>query len=203
MAQPLQYADLLQRRLYAGENVSSWTADTTAILRLSVRATSAAALDALEQDAAERGLPFVIVSVAEPMIERIEAVRPGKFTFSHDNEDGDDYIYLAEKLRTLSGKKLQSKRNLVNRFKAAYEGRWSYEDMTRENIKDAFAFHIHWCNLNGCARERDFEGETCAIVQALHNFDYLNRAADCSAWTARLSRSRSAARLRGYVRGTD
>ena len=34
-----------------------------------------AALDALEQDAAERGLPFVIVSVAEPMIERIEAVR--------------------------------------------------------------------------------------------------------------------------------
>ena len=133
-----------------------------------------AALDALEQDAAERGLPFVIVSVAEPMIERIEAVRPGKFTFSHDSEDGDDYIYLADKLRTLSGKKLQSKRNLVNRFKAAYEGRWSYEDMTRENIKDAFAFHIHWCNLNGCARERDFEGETCAIVQALHNFDYLN-----------------------------
>ena len=56
-----------------------------------------AALDALEQDAAERGLPFVIVSVAEPMIERIEAVRPGKFTFSHDSEDGDDYIYLAEK----------------------------------------------------------------------------------------------------------
>lgn len=61
-----------------------------------------AVLDALEQDAAERGLPFVIVSVAEPMIERIEAVRPGKFTFSHDSEDGDDYIYLAEKLRTLS-----------------------------------------------------------------------------------------------------
>ena len=98
-----------------------------------------AALDALEQDAAERSIPFVIVSVAEPMIERIKAVRPGKFTFSHDSEDGDDYIYLAEKLRTLSGKKLQSKRNLVNRFKTAYEGRWSYEDMTRENIKDAFA----------------------------------------------------------------
>ena len=35
-----------------------------------------AALDALEQDASERGIPFVIVSVAEPMIERIEAVRP-------------------------------------------------------------------------------------------------------------------------------
>ena len=132
------------------------------------------ALDALEQDAAERGIPFVIVSVAEPMIDRIEAVRPGKFAFSHDNEDGDDYIYLAEKLRTLSGKKLQSKRNLVNRFQAAYEGRWSYEDMTRDNIKDAFGYHIRWCNQNGCAQSRDFQGETCAIVQALHNFDALD-----------------------------
>ena len=96
------------------------------------------ALDALEADAAERGIPFQLVSIAEPMIERIEAVRPEKYSFSHDNEDGDDYIYLAEKLRTLSGKKLQSKRNLVNRFKTAYEGRWSYEDMTPENVKDAF-----------------------------------------------------------------
>ena len=82
-------------------------------------------------------------------------------------------IYLAEKLRTLSGKKLQSKRNLVNRFKTAYEGRWSYEDMTPENVKDAFGYHIRWCNQNGCAQNRDFQGETCAIVQALHNFSAL------------------------------
>lgn len=132
------------------------------------------ALDALEQDAAERGIPFVVVSVAEPMIERIQAARPDKFAFLHDSEDGDDYIYLAEKLRTLSGKKLQSKRNLVNRFRAAYEGRWSYEDMSRANVKDAFGYHIRWCNQNGCAQNRDFQGETCAIVQALHNFDALN-----------------------------
>ena len=131
------------------------------------------ALDALEADAAERGIPFQLVSIAEPMIERIEAVRPEKYSFSHDTEDGDDYIYLAEKLRTLSGKKLQSKRNLVNRFKTAYEGRWSYEDMTTENVKDAFGYHIRWCNQNGCAQNRDFQGETCAIVQALHNFSAL------------------------------
>lgn len=132
------------------------------------------ALDALEADAAERGIPLTIVSVAEPMIDRIESARPGKFIFTHDTEDGDDYIYLAEKLRTLSGKKLQSKRNLVNRFKTMYEGRWTYEDITKDNIKDAFGYHIRWCNQNGCLEHRDFRGETCAIVQALRNFDILD-----------------------------
>ncbi len=130
-------------------------------------------LDELEKDSKERGIPFRLVSVAEPMIERIEAVKPGKFMFSHDNEDGDDYIYLAEKLRTLSGKKLQSKRNLVNRFRARYESRWSYEDITPETTRDAFNFHLKWCEQNGCAHNREFEGETCAIVQALDNFTAL------------------------------
>lgn len=132
-----------------------------------------AALDALEDDAQERGIPLTIVSVAEPMIDRIEAARPGKFAFAHDSEDGDDYIYSAEKLRTLSGKKLQSKRNLVNRFQAAYEGRWSYEDISPETTREAYAFHLKWCEQNGCAHNRDFEGETCAIVQALDNFEAL------------------------------
>ena len=129
-----------------------------------------AVLDMLEQDAAERGIPLVIVSVAEPMIERMENARPDKFTFSHDNEDGDDYIYLAEKLRTLSGKKLQSKRNLINRFEAANAGNWQYEAITPANTREAFAYHLRWCEQNGCAHNKDFEGETCAIVQALENF---------------------------------
>jgi len=132
-----------------------------------------AVLDALEKDAARRGIPFRLVSVAEPMIDRIQAAKPGRFTFLHDNEDGDDYIYLAEKLRTLSGKKLQSKRNLVNRFQTAYEGRWTYEDITPATTQEAFAFHLKWCEQNGCAQNRDFEGETCAIVQALTHFDAL------------------------------
>lgn len=133
-----------------------------------------AAIDALEADANERGAPFVLVSVAEPMIDRIEQARPGKFDFVHDDEDGDDYIYLAEKLRTLSGKKLQSKRNLINRFQTAYDGRWSYEDMTEQTTRDAYAFHLAWCARHGCAHNRDFEGETCAIGQALDHFTALD-----------------------------
>ncbi len=133
----------------------------------------AAALDRLESDAEERGIPYKLVSVAEPMIERIEAAKPGKFVFSHKNEDSDDYIYLAEKLRTLSGKKLQSKRNLVNRFKASYENRWSYEDITPENTDEVLSFQKKWCKENGCGKNRDLTGETFAITKTLGNFSAL------------------------------
>lgn len=132
-----------------------------------------AALDAIEADAKERGTSFCMVSVTESMIARIEQARPGRFTFLHKSEDGDDYIYLAEKLRTLSGKKLQSKRNLINRFQTAYEGRWSYDDITPETTQDAYAYHLRWCAQNGCEHNREFEGETCAIGQALQNFEAL------------------------------
>ncbi len=132
-----------------------------------------AVIDAMEADSKERGIPYKLVSVAEPMIGRIETARPGKFTFSHDNQDSDDYIYLAEKLRTLSGKKLQSKRNLVNRFKAAYENRWSYNDITPENTDEAFLFQLKWCKANGCDKDESLKGERFAITQTLENFEAL------------------------------
>ena len=133
----------------------------------------AAAIGMLEQDARDNGVPFAMCSIAEEMKPRIEQVMPGRFEYSTD-ESGWDYIYLSEKLQTLSGKKLQSKRNLVNRFQAAYEGRWSYEDISEANTHDAFQFHIKWCEQNGCMRDQVFWGETCAIGTALNYFDALD-----------------------------
>ena len=128
---------------------------------------------ALLEDAAERGNPFIMVSVAQDMISRIEACCPGQFAFSY-NEGAADYVYLSEKLQTLAGKKLQSKRNMVNRFLANYEGRWSYEDITPENVRDALNFHFKWCEMNGCSREKAFFGETCAIGIGLNYWKELD-----------------------------
>ncbi len=127
---------------------------------------------ALREDAAERGNPFIMVSVAEDMIERMETCCPGQFDYSY-NEGAADYVYLSEKLQTLSGKKLQSKRNLVNRFLANYEGRWSYEDITPDNVREALKFHFKWCEMNGCMRDHAFFGETCAVGIGLNNWDAL------------------------------
>jgi hypothetical protein len=40
-----------------------------------------------------------------------------------------DYLYDAEELRTLPGKKYQKKRNLINKFMKEYDGRWQYKTM--------------------------------------------------------------------------
>ena len=127
------------------------------------------AVEALQADAMEQGIPFLMVSIAEDMLLRLEEAMPNAFAYSW-SEDGADYIYLSEKLQTLSGKKLQSKRNLVNRFKANYDGRWAYEDLTEENIHEVFDFHMKWIDDNHHLYESDFLGETCAISLALRNF---------------------------------
>ena len=130
-------------------------------------------LTALEQDAEERGIPFVMCCVTERMIQEIEQACPGRYAIS-DFSDGADYIYAAEKMMTLAGKKMQSKRNFVNRFKKTYDGRWSYEPITEENKDEAFAFHLHWCATgDNCPNGSMYSGETCAVSLALNNREAL------------------------------
>ncbi len=46
-----------------------------------------------------------------------------------EEQDLKDYLYDAEELRTLPGKKFQKKRNLINKFMKEYEGRWEYKTL--------------------------------------------------------------------------
>lgn len=46
-----------------------------------------------------------------------------------EETDLKDYLYDADELRTLAGKKFQKKRNLVNKFIKEYDGRWQYKTM--------------------------------------------------------------------------
>lgn len=131
------------------------------------------ALLAMEADAQERGIDFILCCITESMIPEIEAVLPERYVIQ-DFPDGADYIYAADKLQTLSGKKLQSKRNFVNRFKKTYEGRWSYEELTDENKQEAYQFHLHWCETgDNCPNGTMYSGETCAVSLALDNREAL------------------------------
>ena len=61
-----------------------------------------------------------------------------------EEEDLKDYLYDAEKLRTLSGRKYQQKRNQINHFMREYEGRWNYRTLACADHAIVFEFLDRW-----------------------------------------------------------
>lgn len=106
-----------------------------------------AALEKLFAYFQERKLPFRMTGVTQKQFEQLEELFPGQFEIAYDR-DAADYIYEAEKLRTLSGSKLHGKRNHINKFKETYPD-WSYEPITEENKAECFAMAEEWWKING------------------------------------------------------
>lgn len=78
-------------------------------------------LDAIIQDARERGIPCRLSSLTEADCALVEQLYPGQFRF-HTDRDNYDYVYAIGNLASLRGKRYQSKRNFVNRFHANHPG---------------------------------------------------------------------------------
>lgn len=72
-------------------------------------------LDAVIQDARQRGLQCRLTSMTAADCALLEERYPNQFRF-HPDRDSSDYIYPIDKLATLAGRPYQRKRNHVNRF---------------------------------------------------------------------------------------
>lgn len=117
---------------------------------------------------AQIGQPAVFYSVSAAGKAELEQLYPGCFSFTH-NRDSADYIYEAESLRTLAGKKLSAKRNHINRFVEAYPD-WSYERITAGNIDAVYAMNQRWCSMADCKKDPGLREESCAVEQAFRHF---------------------------------
>ena len=89
-------------------------------------------LPALIADSKERGIPFLMSGITPPVREKMEET--GMFNFTA-NRDYFDYVYNIESLTSLAGRKLQAKRNHINRFIEQYP-EWHTEPITRENLAE-------------------------------------------------------------------
>ncbi len=88
--------------------------------------------------------PLCVFLADKRMVEILtEAGRLGSYSIAEER-DCYDYVYEAEKLRTLSGKLMHKKKNLVNKFLREYEGHFEYETLGRDNIGEIEAFHQKW-----------------------------------------------------------
>lgn len=61
-----------------------------------------------------------------------------------EDRDSYDYLYDADKLRSLSGRAMHKKKNLLNSFMREYKGQFKYETLETKNIKEIERFHQSW-----------------------------------------------------------
>lgn len=116
----------------------------------------------------KRGIIPRFYSVTEKSKEVMEKLYPDMFCYE-EIRDAADYVYEAEKLRTLSGKKLAAKRNHINRF-VENNPDWTYEPITEDNIEEVFEMNKKWCKLSGCGENEGLRQESCAVREAFRNF---------------------------------
>ncbi|MGN0332244.1 MAG: DUF2156 domain-containing protein [Lachnospiraceae bacterium] len=129
-------------------------------------------LEIMKEYSEERGYPFTLYNVTPDNFRKLEEWYPDRFEIEYDR-DSADYVYESEKLATLSGKKLHGKRNHINKFKALYEDRWSYETMTKENLEECFQMALAWRNENGCDEDEEKNAEMCVTLNSLRLFEEL------------------------------
>ncbi|MDR1743749.1 MAG: phosphatidylglycerol lysyltransferase domain-containing protein [Dysgonamonadaceae bacterium] len=130
------------------------------------------AINILEKDSVACNCLFQIRGLTQQMCEEVEAAMPGKFTYSL-NRSVSDYLYTSEKLIHLSGKKLQSKRNHINRFKN--ENQWEYRSLTGnpEALAECKKMLAEWMEKDA-REERDpsLVFDDIATNTMLDHFDY-------------------------------
>lgn len=101
-------------------------------------------LDAIIQDARERGLQCRLTAMTAADCATLEELYPGQFRFQPDR-DGCDYVYDIHALADLSGRKYQRKRNHANRFWQNHPDCQilpldeTAEDATRAMLRDWYA----------------------------------------------------------------
>lgn len=128
-------------------------------------------VEVLLADAEERGRKFRMWCLTKPEIDQLEQEMPGMFRY-HLHRGASDYIYEAQDLINLAGRKYHGKRNHLSRFQRQYD--WSYEDIAPENFADCKAVAREWCKENGgCGKEDGTDDEQCAINMAFRSFEEL------------------------------
>ena len=126
-----------------------------------------AAILAIRDICKSEGIKCMICGVTPEQLEIIKGYDIGKYEIVEMN-GANDYIYEAEKLATLSGKKLHGKRNHINQFELAHE--WKTVELTHDNIDIALGLAKKW---ESEAEEitSDMEYESRAMAMAFKEFN--------------------------------
>ncbi len=125
----------------------------------------------LVDDAASLGHTLCLLGISEEGRSALNAAYPEAFRFIAER-DYSDYIYLRDDLASLSGKRLQPKRNHINRFIKNYPD-YNYQPLTAELVPVCLQFEKQWVSEKRTGHEEDLAAEREAMTRALTHFNEL------------------------------
>lgn len=131
--------------------------------------------DQIVKQAEQMKQPLRMHCILEQEFQMIQQWYPDQYQWSVRRQDSD-YIYLREKLATLSGKKLHGKRNHIHRFEENYPD-WNYEPITEENIDECSRMAMQWCFENGADEDENWDhdkiDESKLVIYAMRHREEL------------------------------
>ncbi len=126
------------------------------------------AIKRMEKCAVDHNVPFLVKGLSEEMVDLIRS-RGLKYRMDEER-DYAEYLYSSESIRTLSGKKYNKKRNLLNQFMKNSD----YELKAYEPIDDPLIQNL----LYRWERKKSHAFEHRAIFDALKHLEVLNLFCD-------------------------
>lgn len=92
-----------------------------------------------------------------------------------EERDCFDYIYDADKLKTLSGRAYHKKKNHLNQFLKEYAGRYEYRTLTCSDLEEMKVFHKQWMEARNVTERLDsIAGEEDGIRRIFEHCNDLN-----------------------------
>ena len=132
-----------------------------------------AALEAILDDSRQRGIPCRITGMTEADRQELEDLFPDRFSI-RPARDSFDYVYTVDALADLKGKKLQKKRNHVNRFRTEHP-EYRVEPICCENVSRIQHMVNDWYVSRKLSDpEGDYFLESLAMAKAFRHYDALN-----------------------------
>jgi len=122
----------------------------------------------------DRGERLVFSGLEQGFVKELEYYPEAEFSIE-ERRDDEDYVYLAEKLITLAGRKLHSKKNHLNAFRKMYP-QAEYLPITDEVITHCKIELNNWYKLRlQDAADDPFIGwERKAVMEILNDFRYFD-----------------------------
>jgi len=134
------------------------------------------AIEFMRDYCAKTKIPFLMDGVLNEQVEWIKEIYGDDFQYVSKRGEYD-YIYEKEKLISLSGKKMQKRRNHFNAFLKLYDGRYTYKRLEREDYNQVVELMSLWENNKDEAESIRQEHE--GILFLLDHMDQLDYKGGC------------------------